>query len=577
MRFGRWASALHTTAIFRQALGLASITASMKTNSNTARNCVRGVLMAALVGATVAACSDSSDAGDFGGIGGNAAGTGGSTASGGSGSGPLPPELELEESFRSPVVTGAFVWSANPDSNRVARIDARNLQIEVFDAGHAPTYLAALPAGKTAGGALVINQKSDDASLFLIAGGDAGSDTDPAISVKKVSLQAGASAWAVGSTGRVAIAWSRAEDALLGSDDGYQDITILSFDDEVRADTLSVGFRPSRVVIAQDETRGFVVSDPGISVLDLTAGTTPSILREIFLPEAALGLERDVSFSSTGQFAFVRLEGSSQILIVDTATDARVTVEFPGIVTDLDLSANGEIGVAVMRASDVTSFGEGGAGEPSSSAAAVFSVDELVLDATAFELVTVADVVGSAEIAEDGSLAVLYTNALSSSFLWVLKLDDHALRRVDVRAPILAALVSVTGDHAVTIQKPPAGSVKAGAFAVVPLRENLPARIEGTDAVPAFVSIAKDGSAAVVTTLAPEGSPSASYLTQLPGFRVDTLRLPSTPLASGIVASAGKAFVAQKHPEGRISFINLGSGQATTVTGFELGSKVVHE
>ncbi len=538
---------------------------------------MRGALLAALAGATAAACSDSADDGDFGAGGGDSVGTGGSAASGGSGSGALPPELELEESFRSPVVTGAFVWSANPDSNRVARIDARNLQIEVFDAGHAPTYLASLPAGKTAGGALVINEKSDDASLFLIAAGDAGSDADPAISLKRVPLQAGASAWAVGRTGRVAIAWSRAEDALLGAEDGYQDVTILSFDDNVQADTLSVGFRPSRVVIAESETRGFVVSDPGISVLDLTAGTTPSILREIFLPEAELGLKRDVSFSSTGQFAFVRLEGSSQILIVDTVTDARVTVQFPGIVTDLDLSANGQIGVAVIRAAEGDSFGEGGAGEPNNSAAAVFSVGELVVDPTAFELVAVADVVGSAEIAEDGSLAVLYTNALSSSFLWVLQLDNHALRRVNVRAPILAALVSATGEHAVTIQKPPAGSVKAGAFAVVPLRKNLPARIEGTDAVPAFVSIAKDGSAALVTTLAPEGSPSASYLTQLPGFRVDTLRLPSTPLASGIVASAGKAFVAQKHRVGRISFIYLGSGQATSVTGFELGSKVVDE
>jgi hypothetical protein len=33
--------------------------------------------------------------------------------------------------------------------------------------------------------------------------------------------------------------------------------------------------------------------------------------------------------------------------------------------------------------------------------------------------------------------------------------------------------------------------------------------------------------------------------------------------------------VAQKHPEGRITFVTLESGEARTLTGFELGSRVV--
>jgi hypothetical protein len=37
----------------------------------------------------------------------------------------------------------------------------------------------------------------------------------------------------------------------------------------------------------------------------------------------------------------------------------------------------------------------------------------------------------------------------------------------------------------------------------------------------------------------------------------------------------GKGFVAQSHPEGRITFIDLVSGEPRTITGFELGAKVV--
>ena len=36
-----------------------------------------------------------------------------------------------------------------------------------------------------------------------------------------------------------------------------------------------------------------------------------------------------------------------------------------------------------------------------------------------------------------------------------------------------------------------------------------------------------------------------------------------------------RAFVAQAHPEGRITFVDLDSGAHRTLTGFELGAKVV--
>ena len=98
---------------------------------------------------------------------------GGSTSNGGvltpSGGGIAsqpPPEQELDQTFRVPVVSGHWVWTANPQSGRVALIDAQTFTVKTALAGAGPTYLAALPAPKGGSRALVINSVSQDATLL---------------------------------------------------------------------------------------------------------------------------------------------------------------------------------------------------------------------------------------------------------------------------------------------------------------------------------------------------------------------------------------------------------------------------
>ena len=64
-------------------------------------------------------------------------------------------------------------------------------------------------------------------------------------------------------------------------------------------------------------------------------------------------------------------------------------------------------------------------------------------------------------------------------------------------------------------------------------------------------------------------------LASMPSLSVQKLPLASLPIAAGIVAGADRGFVAQKHPDGRITFVNLTTGEARTLTGFELGTQVV--
>ncbi len=499
----------------------------------------------------------------------------------GDGDGNEPPEVELEETFKAPVVVGKYLFSANPETNKVARIDASTREIEVLEGGHAPTYLAPLPTGTTSGGALVLNELSSDASVFIL------DEEGDVVSHERISVQRGASAWSVGASGKIAIAWSDARENLLNSGDGYQDLTVLDFrGDAVDATTLSVGFRPSQVVVNADESRAYVVSEPGITVIDLDDSI--AVLRELFLPAGGSGVGRDVSFSLDGKLAFVRLEGESEILIVDTETNDRVTVAMPGVVTDLDLSADGTMAVAVMRGGQaVDGSGMGGAtmggagntggtaGGISESQVALLRTESIFDSPTDFDVFSTSEIVGSAVVARDASYVLLFTNATENPFLTILDTASESARVVDLKAPVRAAFLSDDSEYSVVLLDAPEGSSMAGAFALLAVSRELPARIQGTPTEPEFVSISGDAGRALVTTASTGSERARTYFGRFPSLQLDDLELPSRPLSSGIVPAAGQAFVAQEHPEGRVTFIDLESGDDQTVTGFELSSRVV--
>lgn len=542
-----------------------------------------------VVGAMLWSCSSGKDSSGGGDPLGDGPNIGVPQATGGSTAQPVL-ELELEENFRSPVVSGPYLWSANPETNRVARINAESFEVEVVDGGHGPTFLAALPQTDGPDGAVVINVFGDNVSVFREGEEGMGGGTGALLSETRFPVQPGASAWAVGASGKIAIAWSKFEQDLRGPLDGYQDLTVLELDaDPPTATRLSVGFRPTQVVINQDETRAFVVSRPGLSVLDL-GGETPTVLHELFLPDQGDEATRDVSFTPDGDFAFVRLNRSSDVLVIRTEDDTRVTVSLPREVTDLDLSGDGTTAIAVMRGNLLsTSVGMGGFGGQGGTASsgdddglsntpsqiAVMNVPEIFDAPTTFDLVETDELVGSVVIAHDASRAVFFTSAVDNPHLLTLDLDDLSQRVSDLQAPAQAAFLSEDGKYAAAVMTPPTGSTSSGAFALMIAGEDLPLRLEGTSTVPRFISLTQDR--CLVTTWGSETAPAVVYLGKFPDLSVDRVELPGEPLASGMVPDAQQGFVAQAHPEGRVTFIDWDTALPTTVTGFELSSKVVQK
>ena len=217
------------------------------------------------------------------------------------------------------------------------------------------------------------------------------------------------------------------------------------------------------------------------------------------------------------------------------------------------------------------------------------------------------EIVGSVVIAPGGGAAVLYSNAAAIDRITVLTLGaTPSYRVVKLHAPVLSAFPTAGAHNAVVLHAVPppstaggapdagagappdagaspatadagasAGPVPANAFSLVPLDQDLPAKIIDTVARPQSVAVTDAGDRVLVTVRDDTTQTYGVYMGLFPTLEVQTLMLASPPIAAGVVAGAGRGYVAQKHPEGRITFVTLSSGDARTLTGFELGAGVI--
>ncbi|MBI3202334.1 MAG: hypothetical protein HYZ29_12400 [Myxococcales bacterium] len=507
-------------------------------------------------------------------------GTGGGTATGGAaGSGP-PPEQEIESSFRSPVATGKFVWAANPESGRVALIDATSLEVQTFEAGNGPTHLAALvdPANPDAARAIVLNVKSHDATVLV-------ADAQGKVTTKTAEVHEDANGWTISSKGRWALAWTdAAKIEKADPTEGFQDVTVLDLaGKEPKSVRLSVGYRPTRVYVSSDEKRAFVVTEPGLSIIELDAGQGPFVSAELAVTDDPLEspASRDVSITPDGAWALVRRDGSSEVGVVSLADGKRVSVKLSGPVTDLDLSEDGSRAIAVVRepaASADAGADDAAAPTSASSDVALLPIPGIFTSPTTFDTKTIAgESFGSVSVSTSGGVALLFTNATPNDHLTLLNTASGVgyltHRTVALKAPVKAVFPAPDGSHAVALLAPGAGSTKPGAFSVIPVAADLPPKIQGTDAPPVGVAIGSNR--ALVTVRDDAKKLYATYLVRMPELQVDPFKLSSPPLATGMVPVAKVGYVAQEHPEGRITFVTLQDGKARTLTGFELGAKVV--
>jgi hypothetical protein len=474
--------------------------------------------------------------------------------------------MELDQSFRAPVATGRVLWSSNPDSGRVALIDAQTLAVRMTNAGFGPTYLAAVPSASGPDSAIVLNVGSHDASFMQASSAQ--------IDVTTIPTHTGANAWSISDDGHFAIAWTdvtQLEGPAPDASDGFSELTVIDLTATPPTSTrLSVGFRPSQVVFDAPKLHAYAVVDEGISVLDLSGNPLLTALIPLTATDSAA---RDVNISPDGSFAVVRVNGSADIDIVDLtlASSAPRTVHLESDATDLDLSADGKTATAVL-------------GNESPPKVVAFSVPDPGTDPANFvSAVIPGELVRSVTLTPDDQRALLYANAVPSNHLTLLDTrpgHGFAYRIVDLKGAVQKVYASPDSQTGIAFQLPPPGSQQKGLFSVIPTDPGVPRapKIVATDAVPQDIAFSDAAvGKALVTVHDSTSTVHGVYVVGLANLEQNFVPLASEPLpgATGIVPDVKVGFVAQKHPEGRITFIDLDSGITQTLTGFEIAARVV--
>jgi hypothetical protein len=582
--------------------------------------------------------SENSGSGGSGSFSGSSGGSGAGTLSPAVDAG-LPPETKTESAFESPVATGNIVWIANPTSGLVAYIDSSTFSVQTVAAGDAPTYLAAIPSttGDVAIVQNALSHDAtllDDRSGVLTP-----TTFPSTVDANSWAVSTQDPANASETNARWAIAWTDATRiSNPDPTQGFQEIAIfdLSGGSAARApQILTVGYRPSQFAFSADESTAYAVTEDGISVIDLVGGPAPRVTANLPLqvsgsssegsgdaaagdmtpdanitggsapdasepdagpPDASLSdatvadastpdasaatpdaapigpssvgtsstspSAPDVSFRPDGSMALVRLDGSNVISVIALPSGTTTSVVLPSAPTDLTIAPSGDFAVAVLR---------------DASTVVILPLPGIASDPGSFSLVPVAGTtIGRAIVTKSGSSILLFTTAAPVDAMVVMTATSpHGYRVVTLHEPVLAVFPTNDEQNAVVLHNvtPVAGSNVKGAFSLVPVATSLPASIQSLTAPPTAVAIDDASDRALITLRDDTTGTYGVDLALFPSLQVVPFSLASPPIAAGIVG--GEGYAAQDFDEGRITFIDLGTQAERTITGFDLGARIV--
>jgi hypothetical protein len=192
-------------------------------------------------------------------------------------------------------------------------------------------------------------------------------------------------------------------------------------------------------------------------------------------------------------------------------------------------------------------------------------------------------------VSADGRRALLYTNATLDLHLTRVDLDQPGFPHVTYALQKAVRAVAIAPDSATAVvlaAKAPGDPATAGSldeliarshgYQLVDLATGF-VKLQLTPVDPGAPAFAPDGDSAYVG-LDGGDQVAAVRAVQVVSTRtgiVSTVALGSPPASVGVVPLAGQAFVAQRHPLGRMSFVALATGKIRTVTGFDLNSQIV--
>jgi DNA-binding beta-propeller fold protein YncE len=472
----------------------------------------------------------------------------------------VPPEVELE--FGPPSSGDRFVYVALLELDSVARVDSVSLDVTSVAVGHRPSALATAPGQDVA---VAINSGSDSVSILRVVDGE-----DVVVTLPTPPQL---NRLVVAPTGDYAIAYFEllspdAED--IGS---FQDVALIRLTEgEEAVFGVSVGFRPREVVFEPRGEAAYVITEDGVSTLDLTD------VRDGFIaPTVALRLDPfeerepdEVIVSPDGRFVFTRWNDRDILRSVELETGEIIDTVLGGVPTDIDLTPEGDRLIAVVR---------------ELSQLVIMLVPESIGEPESLTVIDCAPLtVGSAVITSDGARALLFTNALNQRAMMLVDLESGRSQVTLLRKGVRSVALSPDGMTAIILHNKTPGDPEATddfqtqldrryGFSMLDL-DSLFAKLQITEADPGAFTFLPDSAAAYLIVADRATGVRQIAVADLESYIVDTFAMGSHPLELGNVPGTGRVYVSQDHAIGRISFIDVASGEVRTVTGFQLNSGI---
>lgn len=483
---------------------------------------------------------------------------------------------ETEYDFGAPTSSERYVYVAMTSQNELARIDGHTLAVTSTHVGVQPRDVATIP---NSDGAVVLDKDTGTATIVRPADGQLDS-------VRVLPAQPDLNRLDIDPSGRYAVLWfDLTKQIAEGGIDGigsFQDVTVVALQPFAeKAVNLTVGFRPKKVQFDFQGNRAYVITEDGVSVIDLAAAVTsgPTIVPPIAVADPSVPVDDlEVSIVATGNYAVVRQLGAATLRVVGLAGSDKghvYPIALASPASDIDLAPDGHRVYVVER---------------DAKKLAVVDIPADAQNPAGIDTVDLADAsLGSLQVSHDGTRAILYTNATNDERFTVVDLTSPGFphHTWPLQKGVRAVGLSPTSDSAIVLHNKLPGDPKDATdvddfidrsygYSLVDLATGF-AKLEITKVDPGTFTYASDGSKAY---LGLDGGDAVTDTRELHVINttngvVSIKPLGSPPSAIGILPGAGQAFVAQRHPLGRVTFSDITSDAVRTVTGFDLNSQVV--
>ena len=490
-------------------------------------------------------------------------GFGGSDAGAGADIGSPPPEMEVDVRFEPPAVGASVLYATNTGAGRVAVIHASDFSIETVGVGASPMPAVAAPGRDLA---LSLDRGSSTVSILRTTGA--------VTTVTPVPIEHDANEVAFDPTGRFAVLFEAPRPGVARRN--FQDASVLVLEDGAeRLVRVVVGYGPSRVAFDPAGTRALVVTEDGVSQIDLAGLPTEGPIRAPLLGFDTLERLGETLLTPDGDFALARI-GASEIRQLDLRDGSIVVADLASLapgeaidVTDLDVLPSGNELVVVVR---------------SHSAVIRMPIGADFADSTRWEALDLSgQPVGSLAFSPTGDLFVSYTTDPTVEAIAIVDVAAAEVRTVALRKSVRGLAISPDGRFALVLHHAvahPGGDEDAlvdrsEGYSLVDLATGF-ARLALVDAAPGPDAFVLDPTSGRLFLALRDDARAVHELqvVDLASFAVDRVPLLAPPTTVGVFAALGRAFVGQEANGGRVTFYLWGERETHTVAGFELAARI---